>query len=107
MCVLAKHDKVLKKSNWLVADFKASFQLAPNLLVVQEKTSVLGGLWSETSERIVEIPASLTLDQLYIVFEFFEIVTFQRFAEIIGKKKPTSRFFSLESEVILFQEKIK
>jgi hypothetical protein len=62
--------------------------LAPNLLIVQKKKSVLGGLWSSSEEKVVLLPASITINQLRTVFEFFEIVAFERFAEMLKIQNP-------------------
>lgn len=88
VCVMATHDSVNKKTDWLVANVGATFELAPNLLVVQTKHSYVFGAWSDSEEKIVLKPASLSQNNLDLVFEFFEVVSFQRFAEFLNINSP-------------------
>lgn len=84
VCVMARHDEINKKTDWLVSDVAATFTLAPDVLIIQQKQSYLGGLFGSSQEKIVLKPASITKNQLNVVFEFFEVVSFERFAEILN-----------------------
>lgn len=88
VCVMASHDVSNQKTDWLIANVGASFELAPDLLVVQTRKSYLWGAWSDSKETIVLKPAAITEKQLEVVFEFFEVVAFQRFAEILHINNP-------------------
>lgn len=79
--ILGRHDFEAKNSHWLVADIKAHFALAPAIYVVREKKSYLGGLWSSEKDVIVLKPQSLTMDQVTLLFQFFEVIAIERFAE--------------------------
>lgn len=84
VCVMVSHDSENEKTDWLVANVEASFKLAPNLFVIQKRTSFLFGAWSSFEEKIALKPASLSARDLNLVFEFFEVVSFQRFAEFLS-----------------------
>ena len=83
VCVMASHDQENKKTDWLLANVGATFELAPDLMVVQTSHSYAWGAFSESEEKIVTKPASITMKELQVVFEFFEVVAFERFAEIL------------------------
>lgn len=97
VCVMVSHDSVNQKTDWLIANVEASFKLAPNLFVIQKRTSSLFGAWSTFDEKVVLKPASLSQKNLNLVFEFFEVVSFQRFAEFLSIHSP--RHNALKSEV--------
>jgi hypothetical protein len=70
-------------TDWLVGDVKADFTLAPDVLVIKESKSVAWGLYKSETTKIVTVPKSLTEDQLTVLFKFFEICVFERFAELL------------------------
>jgi hypothetical protein len=82
--ILAHHDSTAGKTDYFVADVQASFTLAPDLFVISESHSSFGGLFSSSSEKIVYRPRGITLDDTQALYDFFEIVAFKRFAEMIG-----------------------
>ncbi len=84
VCVMATHDQENKKTNWLLANVGATFELAPDLMVVQTSHSYAWGAFSKSEEKIVTKPASITMKELEVIFEFFEVVAFERFAEILN-----------------------
>ena len=86
VCVLARHDEKVKKIDWLIANVRATFDLAPDLIIINQKRSVLGGLWGSETEKVMFSPAYITTQELKVVFEFFEIITIKRFAELLGVK---------------------
>jgi len=90
VCVMASHDATNQKTNWLIANVGATFELAPDLLVVQTKKSYLWGAWSDSNENIILKPAAITENQLNVIFEFFEVVAFQRFAELLHISNPNA-----------------
>lgn len=87
VCVMARHDDIGKKTDWLIADVAATFDLAPDVLIIQQKQSVLGGIFSSSQDKIVLKPASITKNQLNTIFEFFEVISFERFAELLDINK--------------------
>ena len=83
VCVMARHDDLSKKTDWLIADVAATFDLAPDVFIIQQKQSISGGIFSSSQEKIVLKPASITKNHLNIIFEFFEVISFERFAELL------------------------
>jgi len=82
--ILAHHDSTAGKTDYFVADVQASFTLAPDLFVISESHSYFGGLFGSSSEKIVTRPRGITLADTQALYDFFEIVAFKRFAEMIG-----------------------
>lgn len=72
-------------TNWLVADIQTQFSLAPNILVIQQKKKVLGFTKSKTIA--IQEQRTLTPEQQEVLFTFFEITAFERFAEVLKISK--------------------
>ena len=84
--ILAHRNETSNKIDFLLSDMKATFKLAPDVLVIQDSKSVLGGIYSDSKIRLQEMPRSLTNDDLKAVFDFFYIVAFKNFADLLGIK---------------------
>jgi len=79
--------------DWFVADIAAEFNLAPDVLVISESKSYLGGAFGSSTQKVKLVPRGITASDLEAVFAFFDIVTFERFGEILnilGKKREIS-----------------
>jgi hypothetical protein len=74
------------KFTYVIIEIVSEFELAKDLLVIEEKLSIMGGLWSDSKIKIKSIPKSLTNDEIKTVFSFFQIVTYKRLAEQFGIK---------------------
>jgi len=83
VCVLAQHDEKKKEINWLIADVQSLFLLAPDVIVINKSRSILGGLFSKSEDKVVIIPKTLVNEQIAVLSKFFEVVVFERFAEIL------------------------
>jgi hypothetical protein len=80
-------------TDWLIGDVKANFQLSPDVFVVEKSVSTGWGLIKSTNSYAYVTPKSLTNDQLSILFKFFEVCVFERFAELLQIDKNTSQAF--------------
>lgn len=68
----------------LIADIDTDFKLAPELLVIQHSRSVLGGAYASDKVIFQEVPASLTLNDIKLLFKFFEIIAFKNIGVLLG-----------------------
>lgn len=82
--ILAHHNTDTNRMDFLIGNFVAAFKLAPNVAVIQESLSVLGGIFSNSKVVFKDIPRSVTEDDLKMVFNFFYLVTFKNFADTTG-----------------------
>lgn len=80
--VMARHDPK-KKTFWLVANILTTFVLAPDVLIITEKTSNFIGMFYHTNTEIKLVPQSISHEDLTTIFVFFRILTFERFAEVL------------------------
>lgn len=85
---MARHDQANKKCDFLLGDIQATFKLAPDVFIIRKAKSYLGGMWSSSSDVLKEVPRGLTEEDLQMVFDFFEVVAFKRFADIMGLNPP-------------------
>lgn len=86
VCVLARHDEKTSKIDWLIANIRATFDFAPDLFIISQKKSALGGLWNVEEDKVLFAPSYITNQNLKVVFDFFQIITIKRFAELLGVK---------------------
>jgi hypothetical protein len=70
-------------TDWLVGEVGATFTLAPDVLVIEESKSAAWGLYKSKQTKIIQLPKSLNDEQLNVLFKFFEICVFERFAELL------------------------
>ncbi len=94
ICVMGQRNDDGKTTDWLVGDVRAEFTLAPDVLVLEKSTSYAWGLYKKYETKVVSIPKSLTQDQLSVLFKFFEICVFERFAELLNIESQ-SKFLEL------------
>ena len=70
--------------DFILGEINSTFTLAPDLLVIVKKDSKSWfGLSHTYKEQIVEIPNTISKDQLTKLFTYFEIVIFKQFAELL------------------------
>lgn len=70
-------------TEWLIADIKATFELSPNLLFMTETRSNYLGLFKTTAPRIVKIPNNLDSNDLMQIIKYFDVIAFEKFAELM------------------------
>jgi len=72
--------------DFVFTDIKASFKLAPDVMVISKKLSVLGGIWEDDKDEQIKVPKSLTPEDIQTVLSFFQIIAFKGFADQFGIK---------------------
>ncbi|PAA93599.1 hypothetical protein BOX15_Mlig000053g1 [Macrostomum lignano] len=65
--------------NFLIANVRQRFRLAPDVLIIKESKSVLGGIYQSEKYKFHRIPRSITEEDLQALTNFFNIITFKRF----------------------------
>ncbi len=86
MSILAHHDSAAHTIDLLIANFVASFKLAPNIAVIQKSASYAGGIFSKSEVVFKEMPREVTEEDLEAVFDFFYVVAFKNLGELVGLK---------------------
>jgi hypothetical protein len=89
--LVARNDET-DKYDFVFTDMKADFKLAPDILVVSKKLSVLGGIWQDSKDEQVRVPKNITAEDIQTVMQFFQIVAFKGFAEQFGIKLEFPKF---------------
>lgn len=84
--IIISKDPNEDKYHVIFSDIKAEFALAPDVLVVNKKLSVLGGIWEDEKDEYVSVPKSLEPEDVQMVIQFFQIVAFKGFADQFGIK---------------------
>ena len=82
--ILGIRNRDTSSTDWYVADIRLKFSLAPDLLILQSSKSAVWGLWQESKVTVQEIPQSITGEQMAILGQYFQIVTYQGFNDIIN-----------------------
>lgn len=67
----------------------ADFKLAPDIMIMQEAKSYVGGIWSENIQKIVKVPKTLSAEDIKVVLSYFEVVALQQFGDMFGIKIPS------------------
>lgn len=68
----------------VISDIQAQFKLASDIMIVNKKLSVLGGIWQDSKDVQVKVPKTLTQEDITAVMSFFNIVAFKSFADQFG-----------------------
>jgi len=80
------HKNTEGKYDFIISDLQTTFQLAPNILVVNKKLSILGGIWDDTQDIFDNIPREFTQDDMKSIISFFQVVTFKAVMDNLGIK---------------------
>jgi hypothetical protein len=78
------HKDANDKFHFIVIEIQAEFELADDILIMTDKKSILGGIWSNSKDRITKFPNSIQPDDLKTVFSFFNLVVFKHVASQFG-----------------------
>lgn len=62
-------------TNWLIVNFEATFTLAPHVYYQSESHCSWFGLSCDTTTKRIEVPTSLTKEEIYLLGKFYEIST--------------------------------
>jgi hypothetical protein len=83
VCILGQRDEETQETEWLIADIKGSFELAPDLIIIESSTSAAWGLFKDYRQEVIRIPKTLNEEQITMLVKFFEILAFERFGEVL------------------------
>jgi hypothetical protein len=72
------------KYNFIVNDMNLNFKYAPNIMIVNKKLSVLGGIWSEDMDVIKKVPRSINLEDVQTMINFFSALSYKGFLKEVG-----------------------
>lgn len=64
ICVLGHRDPNTGNTDWVIANMKASFKLAPDVFVWRRSASYAGGIFSSTTDSLEKRPRSLTAEDI-------------------------------------------
>ena len=67
-------DSIKNTGSFFIVDIESNWQLAPDLLIIRESKSILGGIWEETNESIQEVPHVLTMEEAVLLQKFFMVI---------------------------------
>jgi hypothetical protein len=67
-------DSTKNTASFFIVDIDTDWNLAPDLLIITKSKSILGGLYSSSSQSIEEVPHVLTLDEAIKFQQFFMLV---------------------------------
>jgi len=84
VCVLSRHRPDDKKYDFLIADIEQSFQFAPDLFIMKQSKSILGGIWSSEKVKFKYVPHAASQQDIQFVFDYFTLVAFKRFAQFLN-----------------------
>ena len=62
-----------------------NFEIAPDLLIMRDSKSILGGMFGSSRERIERVPHSMTPDDLQEMLDFFDLIAFERFMKLFDE----------------------
>lgn len=94
--VLGRNDRSTRMFDWLIADVNAEFEFAPDLMVVRHSKSSLAGLQHSSWDEVLEVPHAINRDDLSLLFDFFNVVVLERFAEVLHLL-PTDNLLEISS----------
>ncbi|CAF2835342.1 unnamed protein product [Rotaria sp. Silwood2] len=67
-------DSVKNTASFFIIDIDADWNLAPDLLLITKSKSILGGLFSSSTQSIQEVSHVLTIDEAVKLQQFFMLV---------------------------------
>jgi hypothetical protein len=65
----------------ILIDIAATFKLSPNILFINKRLSILGGIWSEEAMEERIIPKGLDLEQMQAIINFFSVAGYKKLAD--------------------------
>ena len=80
------------KFDILITDIRATFKLAPDLLIERNEKSVLGGIFSKTKEKIIKKPKTLGQEELTAILDMYKMVSFKVLCDIFGIQVTLPKF---------------
>ncbi|CAF4062384.1 unnamed protein product [Rotaria sordida] len=77
-------DSITNTASFFIVDIDADWTLAPDLLLITKKKSILGGFYSSSSQSFQERPHVLTIDEAVQLQKFFMLVAIGNMASTLG-----------------------
>ena len=74
--------------NFVITEVNATFELAPDLIIITEKLSILGGLWSQQTFEVEKVPRNVSQEDIENVFNFFQLIVYKQVASQFGIDLP-------------------
>jgi hypothetical protein len=84
--LLAKRDETTDKYYFIIANIDSTFSLAPDVLIINNQKSSLGGLFSSNKDVQKNVPRSITQEDVQTVINFFFVCAFKTFSDALGLK---------------------
>lgn len=66
--------------DFLISDIKSGFEMAPDIIISTHTKSKFFGLFKTTTIKIDRRPAELTRESIELLFKFFKVAAFEKFA---------------------------
>lgn len=79
--IMVAKDENTGKYDMIISDIIADFQFAPDVVIVNKKLSVLGGIFENDKDEIISVPKNVTQEDMQTVLSFFEIIAYQTIAK--------------------------
>lgn len=88
LILLKNGDILTNTASFFIIDINAEFAIAPDLLIIEKRKSILGGLFESTKQRIEQVPHVLTFEEAEKIKNFFMVVGMSNMATLLGIKVP-------------------
>lgn len=76
------YESVSQTISHLFAKFNASFNLAPDIAIIQESSDYV--VYSRSDVRFEEVKRSLTIDDIQAIYELFSFISINYFSDNLG-----------------------
>lgn len=80
MTIMYNRDEFTGKYTFLVADVKASFNVAQDMYIWQKAKSSFGGLFQKEWQEIKYLPHSITIEEAEVLMNFFDMVALSKYS---------------------------
>ena len=64
---------------------KATFTLAPDLLILRHSTSSFGGIFHEEKTEVKEMPHNMSKEDLFSLTDYFDMIAFDQFITYLNE----------------------
>ena len=84
--ILCARNETKGTYDFVFSDVKAEFKLAPDVMIINKKLSVLGGIWADEKDIQQRVPKNITQEDIQTVISFFNVIAFKTLADQFGIK---------------------
>lgn len=102
--ILGHYDKEAEKADLIIGEITAKFELAANLLIIEERTSSQGGAYTDSNIKIEEKPTNINEEDIKASVLFFKIVCIKAIANFIGISVDLPDISEMKNLAFLMQE---